>query len=83
MSDWWLPAGVLLAALALNYFFCLRPMRRGTSCQGLARPATSEELDRALEFTRAELARLRADTHAPAPQAPPRTGDLVLEEGHR
>lgn len=62
MTEWLAPAGVLLAAVTLTYVFCVRPMRRG-GCHTLTagRPGT-KELDRALEQTRAELARLRAGT---------------------
>jgi hypothetical protein len=34
MSELILPVAVLLASLALTYFFCLRPMQRGQCALG-------------------------------------------------
>jgi hypothetical protein len=62
VSEWGLPAGILLAAVGLTYFFCVRPMRRRNCATSAAeRLSTTEELDRALDGARTELARLRAD----------------------
>jgi len=67
VSEWLLPAGVAIAALALTYLFCLRPMRRGYCSAGTNRVAGgaeaghTEDSDRALRHARTELARLRAE----------------------
>ena len=58
----YLPALVAVAAVALTYVFCIRPMRRGGACVHLpgtaARPgATTRELE--LARTELELLRLR------------------------
>ena len=60
MSDLWLPIAVVVAAFALSYLFCVRPMRRG-QCMTTRPGAASQtgELDRALTEARAELAQLR------------------------
>lgn len=29
MSELWLPAGIVVASLAMTYFCCMRPMRKG------------------------------------------------------
>lgn len=60
MSDLWLPVAVVVAAFALSYLFCMRPMRRGR-CMTARPGSTSQpsELDRALTEARAELAQLR------------------------
>lgn len=56
MSELALPVVVLLASLALTYFFCLRPMRRGQCALGRqARPA-GEQVP---STQAAELAKLR------------------------
>jgi hypothetical protein len=88
VSEWGLPAGILLAAVGLTYFFCVRPMRRRNCATSAAeRLSTTEELDRALDGARTELARLCADAerspqaHHDAP-APP-TLDRLLKEEHR
>jgi len=87
VSEWWLPAGILLAAVGLTYFFCVRPMLRGncaTSASG--RSSTAEELDRALDEARTELTRLRGDAERNSqahPDAPAPTRDRLLKEEHR
>ena len=70
MSEWLLPATVLLIALGSTYLFCLRPMRNGgcagrttTSCNG------SSDLDRALLQARQELQRSREEC-GPQPTRP-------------
>ena len=56
----YLPAIVAVAAVALTYLFCIRPMRRGIAC--FHRPAKGRD-ERGLELERArtelELLRLR------------------------
>lgn len=60
MSDLWLPIAVVIAAFALNYLFCVRPMRRGHCMTSRTQPSHEpDELARALTETRAELAQLR------------------------
>lgn len=77
-----MPIGVVVASLALTYFFCLRPMRRGgtgsaamggqAGCCG-TRDAGSGDFENELARTRAELADLQAGPAgaltADAPQA--------------
>lgn len=59
MSDLWLPVVVVVAAFALSYLFCVRPMRRGRCMTAQPRPADQPtELDRAITEARAELAQL-------------------------
>ena len=87
MSEWWLPAGILLAAVGLTYFVCVRPMRRGNCATSAAeRSSTAGELNQALDDARTELARLRADAER-SPQAhhdaPAPTRDLLLKEEDR
>ena len=62
MSEWLLPATVLLIALGSTYLFCLRPMRNG----GCAAQPTSAcggdgDLDRALQQARQEAQRSRQE----------------------
>ena len=64
----YLPALVAVAAIALTYLFCIRPMRRGNAC--LHRPANthneqSQERERAR--TELELLRLRERQRAESP----------------
>lgn len=87
MSEWLLPAGVAIAAVALTYFFCVRPMRRGHCASTTTeRPNRSTDVDRALEQARTELARLRSQAnrdgrmHSPVP---PSTQDGAGEDEHR
>lgn len=61
MSQWLLPASTVIAAVALMYFFCVRPMRRGDCASTTGRPSSSADLDRALEQARTELTRLRSE----------------------
>lgn len=93
MTDWLLPVGVATAALVLTYLFCLRPMRRGQCSAGAVQARAgarrgcgereAEDLDRALERARADLARLRAEHDAVAPTAAPSSGrSLGPRSGH-
>ena len=52
----YLPAVVAVAAIALTYLFCIRPMRRGNAC--FDRTANGHDA-RELELVRAELELLR------------------------
>lgn len=61
MTDLLLPAGIIAASLAMTYFCCVRPMRRGHCAgQGLQHSADNE-LDRALRQARADLEKIRAE----------------------
>lgn len=60
MTDAVVPALVVAGALALMYFVCLRPMRRGHCADGGTQASTEAELDSALVRARAHLDRLRA-----------------------
>jgi hypothetical protein len=86
VSEWWLPAGTVIAAVALTYFFCVRPMRRGhCATTATGRSSTSAELDRALDQARIHLTRLRTDAHQDAQvhaDVPPPTR-RIREEEHR
>lgn len=87
MTEWWLPAGAAVAAVALTYFFCLRPMRRG-HCAGNqpSQSSKAQELDQALDRAHHELARLRADAHqnmSGTPDTSPMTRAPILKEDHR
>ena len=53
-----LPALVAVAAVALTYLFCIRPMRRGTSCRHFL-PRQHDERGQELERLRTELELLR------------------------
>lgn len=56
----YLPALVAVAAVALTYLFCIRPVRRGGAC--LHRPSTASRphaTSRELELARTELELLR------------------------
>ena len=59
MTELVLPVAVLVAALTMTCFFCLRPMRAGQACHHSTPPA-EHYLDRALSQARQELERLRA-----------------------
>lgn len=59
MTELLLPAAVLVAAVTLTYFFCLRTMREGQACHQPTSRAAEVELDRALREARQELERLR------------------------
>ena len=61
MSELWLPAGVAVAAIALTYLFCIRPMRRG-HC-GMMPSSGENELDKELSEARTTLSRMLADGH--------------------
>ena len=77
MSEWLLPLAVLVASIALTYFFCLRPMRRGhRSSIRHQQPTELEQLDAAVAQARSELSRLRAETRN---NAEPRT----MSQGQR
>jgi hypothetical protein len=62
MSELWLPATVAAAAVTFTYFFCVRPMRRGTC--GMSSSAEENQLDKELAEAQSALARMRADQHA-------------------
>jgi hypothetical protein len=64
VSELWLPALIAIAALALTYVFCVRPMRRGQDHNAGA-GKTQAHLDQALTQARDEVTRLRED-RAPA-----------------
>lgn len=53
--EWLVPAGIAAGSLALTYFLCLRPMRRG-HCMLMADTCENDE-----DAERAEIARLRAE----------------------
>lgn len=56
----WLAAFVAVAAIAVTYLFCIRPMRRGGHC-GMADTCRSDaERERELADLREELRILRA-----------------------
>lgn len=79
MSESLLPALTLVAAIALTYLFCIRPMRRGrcamTPPSGPAPTAEQHRLQAEIEAARAQLAALRADPPAREPQpAAPHNG---------
>ena len=59
MTDLVLPVVVLVAAVTMTYFFCLRPMRKGHACHQSTSRAAEAELDRALREAKLELDRLR------------------------
>ena len=59
MSAILLPGGVLLASLAMTYYFCLQPMRRGHCGLGEGQ-RTDVDLELALLQARLDLARLEA-----------------------
>lgn len=61
MTDLLLPGAVLGASLAMTYYFCLRPMRRGHCDAGGRQTTTDGELELALMQARLDLARLQAD----------------------
>jgi hypothetical protein len=64
----YLPVFVAVAAIALTYLFCIRPMRRGNACfHGPANTHNeqSQELERAR--TELELLRLRERQRAESP----------------
>ena len=87
MSEWLLPAGTAIAAVALTYFFCVRPMRRG-HCASIATepPNSSTDLDRALEQARTELTRLRSQANRDGrmrSHVPLSTRDGAGEDEHR
>lgn len=62
MSEWLLPATVLLIALGSTYLFCLRPMRNGGCAAQPTRACQGDgDLDRALHQARQELQRSREE----------------------
>lgn len=77
MSEWLLPIGVSLAAVVLTYLFCIRPMRRG-HCHGTSAAAAAghapdrarQDLDRALEEARRDLAALSGPHTGPMAPRP-------------
>jgi hypothetical protein len=60
MSELLLPASVAIAAVALTYVFCVRPMRRGHCGMGSS-AAQPRDLDSQLGQARAELERALAE----------------------
>ncbi len=62
------PVLIAVAAVALTYLFCIRPMRRG-ACQSTG---GEQQLARELELARAELELLRLQRSADG-GAPPTT----------
>lgn len=61
--EWLLPSGVAVASLALTYFMCLRPMRRGYCRVTPAASGDDSKADRAeIASLRAEIAELRPAT---------------------
>ena len=68
MIEFALPAAVLLASLALTYFFCLRPMRRG-QCATAPKAETKSDASSTdeVERLREEIAALRAGNLTPTP----------------
>lgn len=64
MTEFLVPGGVLVASLAMTYYFCLRPMRRGHCGPGERQNTADAELELAWQQARLDLARLQADlTH--------------------
>ena len=67
MSELWLPIAVVVAAFALSYLFCMRPMRRGHCMTAQpTRASQPSELDRAITEARAELAQLERGSRSPS-----------------
>ena len=62
MSELGLATVVLLASLALTYFFCIRPMRKGRC--GMVPEAQAGEQARSTVGDEGEIARLRAEVAA-------------------
>ena len=62
MTEIGLATVVLLASLALTYFFCIRPMRKGRC--GMAPKAQAGEQARSTVGDDGEIARLRAEVAA-------------------
>ena len=70
MTEWLLPIGVVVASLALTYFLCLRPMRRGSAesaavgrqagCHASNDAGRNGEIENELARARAELTELKA-----------------------
>lgn len=74
MSELALPIATLIAAVALTYLFCVRPMRQHGRCAITPRTAAGADQRRELaqiEAARAELAALRAKISPAAPSADP------------
>ena len=80
MTEYLVPGGVLAASLAMTYYFCLRPMRRGHCGPGERQDTADGELELALQQARLDLARLRAglrdEAGTPAGQPQPSVVDL-------
>ncbi|WP_192583702.1 hypothetical protein [Streptomyces albicerus] len=70
MTAYVLPLLLTVAAAALTYVFCIRPMRRGGSCHMSAQPppATSAETDDEIQRLREEVQLLRHEADL-APRA--------------
>ena len=74
MTELVLPVAVLVAALTMTYFFCLRPIREGRACHQPTSRAAEVDLDRALGEARQELERLRATPAARQSTSSPMDG---------
>lgn len=61
MSDLLLPAGIIAASLAMTYFFCIRPMRKGHCAMQGSQNSADTELDLALRKARADLEKIRSE----------------------
>ena len=61
MSDLLLPAGIIAASLAMTYFFCIRPMRKGHCAMQGSQNSADAKLDLALRQARTELEKIRSE----------------------
>lgn len=78
MSAILLPLGATVAAGALTYWFCVRPMRGGDGCMpGESDPPAPAptDFDAQLTAARAELDQLHADRQHKPLAGPRRSGD--------
>lgn len=78
MSELFLPASIAIAAVALTYVFCVRPMRRGHCGMGSS-AAQHRDLDSELTQARAELNRALAEQRV----AEKRAGETAVPEPSR
>lgn len=60
MSDLLL-AGIIAASLAMTYFCCIRPMRKGHCANQGSQNSADNELDLALRQARADLEKIRSE----------------------
>lgn len=74
MNNLLLPAGIIGASLAMTYFCCIRPMRKGRCAmqgsQNAADTSADTVLDLALRQARADLEKIRSEI--------PNDGDPVV-----